>query len=289
MQNKIIFCDNIAKDFLIKTKIFYKELLLNHNLESLKLAIIQIGNNYASSIYIKNKIRSCNEFGIDTEVIKLPENIEESKIIQIIKKLNENLNIHGILLQLPIPKNLQIKDILNLIDPNKDVDGFNKLNLGATFVGDNQLAPCTSKGILYIIKYLNLNVKGANIVILGRSNIVGKPTAIQLINLGATVSICNSKTKNIENYTTNADILIVAIGKARFIKSNMIKKDCVIIDVGINRDENNKICGDVDLEDVIEKVKYITPVPNGVGKMTVAMLIANVLECYLKKQIEFNL
>jgi methylenetetrahydrofolate dehydrogenase (NADP+)/methenyltetrahydrofolate cyclohydrolase len=283
MQNKIIDCRNIAKEFLIKTKKVYKELLLNSDLEYLKLAIIQIGKDYASSIYIKNKIKYCNEFGIAVEVINLQDNIEETIIIEIIKKLNENLNIHGILLQLPIPKKLNVERVLNLIDANKDVDGFNKLNLGATFLGDNKLSPCTAKGILYIIKYLNLEILGSNIVVLGKSNIVGKPIALQLINLGATVTICNSKTKNIKQYTTNADILIVAIGKMKFIKSNMIKKDCIIIDVGINRDKDNKICGDVDLEDVIEKVKYITPVPYGIGKMTIAMLIANVLECYLKQ------
>jgi methylenetetrahydrofolate dehydrogenase (NADP+)/methenyltetrahydrofolate cyclohydrolase len=283
MNHKIIDCNIIANQFLEQLQITYKQLKEKYKIEVLNLAIIQIGDDYASSIYIKNKIKYCYDFGINVKHIKLENNTQEEYMINLIQDLNQNIYIHGILLQLPIAKEINLNKILNFIDAKKDVDGFNIINLGNIFLGNNTLAPCTTKGILYILEHLKIKIEGLNVVILGRSNIVGKPLAIQLINLGATVSICNSKTNNLKYYTKNADILIVAIGQNKFINSNFIKQDAIIIDVGINRSEDNKICGDVDMLDVIGKVKYITPVPNGVGKMTVSMLIANLIECYLKQ------
>lgn len=241
-----------------------------------KLAVIMVGKDLASKIYVRNKSKACNEVGIDYEEFILNENIEMNELLSLIQELNLRKDIHAILLQSPIPKHLDIYKAFETIDFRKDVDGFNPINIGRLALNRQTFIPCTPYGIIKMLEEYKINVKGANIVILGRSNIVGKPLAECLINKDATVTICHSKTKNIEKITQNADILISAIGSPKFIKANMVKQGAVVIDVGINRLETG-IVGDVDFEEVEKKASYITPVPGGVGPMTIAMLLHNVV------------
>ncbi|MHA1695640.1 MAG: bifunctional methylenetetrahydrofolate dehydrogenase/methenyltetrahydrofolate cyclohydrolase FolD [Candidatus Helarchaeota archaeon] len=245
------------------------------------LATIIVGENPASQIYVRIKHNACNEVGINSIIIGLPENISENELIKNIELLNMDSSIHGILLQLPLPNHLDSNKFFDKIDPAKDVDGFNPKNSGNLLIGNETFVPCTCKGILTILKEYNIELKGKNVVIINHSNIVGKPLALLLLNRDATVSICHEFTQNITYYTKNADILIIGIGNARFIKKEMIKENAVIIDVGINRIEN-KIIGDVDFEDVKNKVYAITPVPGGVGPMTVASLLENTIYAFKK-------
>lgn len=243
-----------------------------------KLEIISVGNNEASKIYIKNKRKVFEQVGIECEENLLNSNIKQEKLINIIKKFNEDKSVNGILLQSPIPDNLNINEAFITILPEKDVDGFNPLNLGKLVLNQDSFVPCTTYGIMHIFEEYNINLECKNVVILGRSNIVGKPLAACCINKNATVTICHSKTQNIEEKIKDADILISATGKAHFITKDMIKKNAVVIDVGISRLSSGKIVGDVDFEQVKEKASYITPVPGGVGPMTVAMLAYNVIK-----------
>ena len=243
-----------------------------------KLEIISVGNNEASKIYIKNKRKVFEQVGIECEENLLSSNIKQEKLINIIKKFNEDKSVNGILLQSPIPDNLNINEAFITISPEKDVDGFNPLNLGKLVLNQDSFVPCTTYGIMHIFEEYNINLECKNVVILGRSNIVGKPLAACCINKNATVTICHTKTQNIEEKIKDADILISATGKAHFITKDMIKKNAVVIDVGISRLSSGKIVGDVDFEQVKEKASYITPVPGGVGPMTVAMLAYNVIK-----------
>ena len=243
-----------------------------------KLAVIMVGEDKASKVYVKNKSKACNEIGIEYEEFLLPENIEMVELIRIIKELNNREDVHGILLQSPIPKHLDIKEAFNNIDFRKDVDGFNPINVGKLTVGEDSFISCTPYGIIKLLEEYQISIEGKNVVIIGRSNIVGKPLIQCLLNKNATVTVCHSKTKNIEEITKNAEILIVAIGKAKFVKADMVKENAVVIDVGINRNELGKLEGDVDFEEVEKKASYITPVPGGVGPMTIAMLMSNVVE-----------
>ena len=243
-----------------------------------KLEIISVGNNEASKIYIKNKRKVFEQVGIECEENLLSSNIKQEKLINIIKKFNEDKSVNGILLQSPIPDNLNINEAFITISPEKDVDGFNPLNLGKLVLNQDSFVPCTTYGIMHIFEEYNINLECKNVVILGRSNIVGKPFAACCINKNATVTICHTKTQNIEEKIKDADILISATGKAHFITKDMIKKNAVVIDVGISRLSSGKIVGDVDFEQVKEKASYITPVPGGVGPMTVAMLAYNVIK-----------
>lgn len=243
-----------------------------------KLEIISVGNNEASKIYIKNKRKVFEQVGIECEENLLNSNIKQEKLINIIKKFNEDKSVNGILLQSPIPDNLNINEAFITILPEKDVDGFNPLNLGKLVLNQDSFVPCTTYGIMHIFEEYNINLECKNVVILGRSNIVGKPLAACCINKNATVTICHSKTQKIEEKIKDADILISATGKAHFITKDMIKKNAVVIDVGISRLSSGKIVGDVDFEQVKEKASYITPVPGGVGPMTVAMLAYNVIK-----------
>lgn len=247
-----------------------------------KLAVIMVGEDKASKVYVKNKSKACNEIGIEYEEFLLPENIEMVELIRIIKELNNREDVHGILLQSPIPKHLDIKEAFNNIDFRKDVDGFNPINVGKLTVGEDSFISCTPYGIIKLLEEYQISIEGKNVVIIGRSNIVGKPLIQCLLNKNATVTVCHSKTKNIEEITKNADILIVAIGKAKFVKADMVKENAVVIDVGINRNELGKLEGDVDFEEVEKKASYITPVPGGVGPMTIAMLMSNVVEAAKK-------
>lgn len=245
------------------------------------LAVIQVGDNLASKIYVNSKIKQCAEVGIESKSFIMPTNTSEKDLLKKIEELNNDETVDGILVQLPLPNHIDTPKIIEAIDINKDVDGFKPENLGKVVLGDETaLISCTPAGILRLFEEYNIALEGKDIVVIGRSNIVGKPMTALLINEGATVTVCNSKTKNLAEKTKNADVIIVAIGKAKFLKGDMIKDDAIIIDVGINRDENNKICGDVDFESVKEKVSYITLVPGGVGPMTIAMLLNNTLKAF---------
>ena len=241
-----------------------------------KLAVIMVGQDSASKVYVRNKSKACNEVGIEYEEFILSENVQMDELLELIKTLNDRDDIHGILLQSPIPKNLDIYKAFETIDFRKDVDGFNPINIGRLTLNRQTFISCTPYGIMKMLEEYNIELKGANVVILGRSNIVGKPLAQCLLNKDATVTICHSKTKNIEEITKNADVLISAIGQPKYVKENMIKHGATVIDVGINRTDSGLV-GDVDFEEVEKKASYITPVPGGVGPMTIAMLLNNVV------------
>ena len=243
-----------------------------------KLAVIMVGDNPASKVYVRNKSKACQEVGVEYEEYLLDSNITQKELIDLIKKLNNDKNINGILLQSPIPKHLDINEAFRTIDYHKDVDGFHPMNVGKLTLGQDTFVSCTPYGVMRMFEEYNIDLCGKNVVILGRSNIVGKPLTQCCLNKNATITVCHSKTQNTKKITKEADIVISAIGKAKFITEDMIKEGAIVIDVGINRDENGKIVGDVDFENVKQKASYITPVPGGVGPMTVAMLINNVIK-----------
>ena len=252
------------------------------------LAVIIIGCNPASKVYVKNKEKKALEIGFNSIVIELDENITKDELEKTIKELNENKNVNGILLQLPLPKHLNEKDFLDLIDPKKDVDGFSSYNSGKLLKNDSPYAiPCTPKGIIRLLDEYNIDIEGRVSTVIGRSNIVGKPVSILLLNRNSTVIMTHTKTKNLEHFTKSADILICAAGKKEMIKKEMIKENAVIIDVGITRDIDGRLKGDVDFDDTKDKASYITPVPGGIGPMTIAMLMENTYELYkIKKGIK---
>ena len=249
------------------------------------LAVIILGNNAASKIYVKSKIRACEKTGILSREIILDENISEEELINEIEKLNNDKNINGILVQLPLPPHINEKKICEAISVKKDVDGFKAENLGKIMLGDDDgFISCTPQGIIYLIDQLNMDLHGKNVVVVGRSNIVGKPVASLLINKGATTTVCNSRTKDLAGILKKADIIVIAIGKAKFLTKDMVKEGAVVIDVGINR-VDGKICGDVDFENVKDIVSHITPVPGGVGPMTIAMLLKNTVKAFCKEEL----
>lgn len=243
-----------------------------------KLAVIMVGNNSASQIYVRNKSRACDEVGIEFEEYLLPATTEQSELLNLIDKLNKQEDINGILLQSPIPDGLDINEAFRKISPEKDVDGFHPVNVGKLVLGQDTFVSCTPYGIMRMFEAYNIDLEGKNAVVIGRSNIVGKPMSHCLLNKNATVTICHSRTKNLAEITKRADILVAAIGKAEFVKADMVKEGVVVIDVGINRTEEGKLKGDVDFENVSKKASYITPVPGGVGPMTIAMLMNNVVK-----------
>ena len=243
-----------------------------------KLAVIMVGNDPASKVYVRNKNKACEEIGIEYEEFLLDEKTTMEELLNVIDNLNKNQNIDGILLQSPIPKHLDINKAFRAILPEKDVDGFHPINAGKLSIGEKCFVPCTPHGVVKIIEEYNIETEGKNVVIVGRSNIVGKPLIQCMLQKNATVTVCHSKTRNLEEFTRKADILIVAIGKQKFITENMVKEGVVVIDIGINRNEEGKLVGDVDFDNVSKKASYITPVPGGVGPMTVAMLMENVVE-----------
>ena len=248
-----------------------------------KLAVIMVGEDKASKVYVKNKSKACNEIGIEFEEFILDENIEQKDLMELIKKLNNDKTVNGILLQSPIPKQLDINEAFKAIAPEKDVDGFNPVNVGKLSLNQDTFVSCTPYGIMKMFEAYNINLEGKDVVIVGRSNIVGKPLIQCCLNKNATVTVCHSKTKDLKEHTKNADIVIAAIGKSKFVTEDMIKKDAVVIDVGINRGEDGKLTGDVDFENVSKKASFITPVPGGVGPMTIAMLMNNVIKAASKK------
>ena len=242
------------------------------------LAVIQVGNDPASSVYVGNKKKACAYIGIESLAYELPEETTEDELLEIIDKLNKDTNVHGILCQLPLPKQINEDHIIKAISPKKDVDGFHPQNVGALVIGEQGFVSCTSAGIIQLLKRSNIEMDGKHCVVVGRSNIVGKPMSLLMLRENATVTICHSHTKNLEEICKEADILIVAIGKPQFIGKEYVKKGAVVIDVGIHRDENNKLCGDVKFDEVEPVASYITPVPGGVGPMTIAMLMHNCVE-----------
>ena len=244
------------------------------------LAVVIVGNNPASQVYVKNKIRACENVGFYSENIELDENISEKELLQEINKLNKNDRINGILVQLPLPAHINELKIIDSISPEKDVDGFHVSNIGKMVIGDETgFLSCTPYGIMQLLEEYKIEIAGKDAVIIGRSNIVGKPMALMLIQKGATVQVCNSKTKDLRKKLSKADIIIVAAGVPKLLKKEDVKEGAVVIDVGINR-VDGKICGDVDYEEVAEKTSYITPVPGGVGPMTIASLIKNTFKSY---------
>lgn len=256
-----IECDNLKKEGILS-----------------KLAVIMVGDDKASQIYVKNKSKACQEIGIKFEEYFLGNDIKQEELIELIQKLNLDKSINGILLQSPIQKSLDINEAFRTILPEKDVDGFNPINVGKLCLNQETFVSCTPYGIMKMFEEYDIDLTGKNVTILGRSNIVGKPLIQCCLNKNATVTVCHSKTKDLKEHTKNADIVISAIGKAKFVTADMIKDGAVIIDVGINRDESGKIVGDVDFEKVSSKASYITPVPGGVGPMTIAMLMNNVIK-----------
>ena len=250
-----------------------------------KLAVILIGNDKPSQIYVKNKSKACEEIGIIFKEYLLDEKIEQKELINLIDKLNKDTTVHGILLQSPIPNHLDINEAFRKISPEKDVDGFNPINVGKLVLNQDTFVSCTPFGIMKMFEAYNIDLTGKNVTIIGRSNIVGKPLIQCCLNKNATVTVCHSKTKDLREHTKKADILIVAIGKSKFITEDMVKNGVVVIDVGINRDENGKLTGDVDFENIEKKASFITPVPGGVGPMTIAMLMNNVLKATENIQI----
>ena len=248
------------------------------------LAVIQIGEDPASCVYVKNKNKMADNLGYIFNHIKLSEDVNEEEVLSIISNLNNDDNIDGILVQMPVPKHLNPKVIQEAIDPFKDVDGLNSVNMGKLAHDTNCLIPCTPMGIVDLLKYYNIPISGKNVTIIGRSDLVGKPLASLMTNNNATVTLCHSKTSNLKDFTLLADILVVAVGVPNLITKDYVKEGSVVIDVGINRLDNGKICGDVDFDSVKDKVSYITPVPGGVGQMTVAELGLNTYKAYILRK-----
>ena len=241
------------------------------------LAVIIVGEDPASQVYVRNKEKACEEVGFYSEKFALPDNTPQQEVNSLVMELNERKDINGILCQLPLPSHLDDKEVINLINPIKDVDAFHPVNVGAIMIGDYNFLPCTPAGVMELIHSTGVEVAGKKAVVIGRSNIVGKPMAMLLLHENATVEITHSKTQNLAEITSGADILVAAIGKAKFVGADMVKDGAVVIDVGMNRDENGKLCGDVDFDAVKDKCSYITPVPGGVGPMTISMLMQNTL------------
>lgn len=241
------------------------------------LAVIIVGEDPASQVYVNNKEKACAEVGFYSEKFALPESTTQQELNALVEELNARKDINGILCQLPLPAHLNDKEVINLISPEKDVDAFHPVNVGAIMIGDYNFLPCTPAGVMELIHSTGVDISGKKAVVIGRSNIVGKPMAMLLLHENATVEITHSKTKNLSEITSQADILVAAIGKAKFVTADMIKEGAVVIDVGMNRDENGRLCGDVDFASAADKCSFITPVPGGVGPMTISMLMKNTL------------
>lgn len=247
------------------------------------LAVIIVGEDPASKVYVSNKEKACEQIGMKSVKYALPENTTNEELLALIDKLNHDETINGILCQLPLPRHLDEKAVIDAIDPVKDVDAFHPVNVGKIMTGDYDFLPCTPAGIMEMLAYENIDIEGKTCVVIGRSNIVGKPMSMLLLHKNGTVTICHSRTKNLKEVCASADILVAAVGKANFVTADMVKEGAVVIDVGINRLDNGKLCGDVNFAEVEPKASYITPVPGGVGPMTIATLMKNTLTA-AKKQ-----
>ncbi len=241
------------------------------------LAVVLVGNDPASQIYVRNKQKACEEVGFRAFEYRLNENSTQEQLLDLIRVLNKDDKVHGILVQLPLPKHIDEQTVILTIAPEKDVDAFHPMNVGRIMIGNYEFLPCTPAGVMELIDSTGVNLNGANCVVVGRSNIVGKPMAMLLLHRNATVTICHSRTRNLAEVCAGADILVSAVGKPHFIRADMVKDGAVVIDVGMNHDENGKLCGDVEFAEVEPKASYITPVPGGVGPMTITMLLKNTL------------
>ena len=246
-------------------------------------AVVKVGNDPASAVYVRNKEKACEYVGINSKTLALPEETTEEELLNVVKELNEDKNVNGILVQLPLPKHIDESKVLLTIDSTKDVAGFHPVNVGKMVIGEDTFLPCTPAGIIEMIKRTDIDIEGKECVVIGRSNIVGKPMAMLMLKENATVTIAHSRTKDLKEVTKRADIIVAAIGKAKFVTADYVKEGAVVIDVGMDRDENGKLCGDVDFESVSKVASAITPVPGGVGPMTVTMLLVNCL-----RSVELN-
>ena len=247
------------------------------------LAVVKVGNDPASAVYVRNKEKACEYVGINSRTLALPKEITQEKLLNIVRELNEDDTVNGILVQLPLPKHIDESEVLLAINSTKDVDGFHPVNVGKMVIGEDTFLPCTPAGIIEMLKRSDIDIEGKECVVIGRSNIVGKPMSLLMLKENATVTIAHSRTKDLKEVTKRADILVAAIGKPKFVTADYVKEGAVVIDVGMDRDENGKLCGDVDFESVEPKVSAITPVPGGVGPMTVTMLLVNCL-----RSVELN-
>ena len=261
----------------IKDTVKEKTLSLKEEGKEITLAVIIVGNDPASRVYVNNKKKACEYVGFRSLEFALDENTSEEELLALIDKLNADDTVNGILCQLPVPKHIDEDKVIDRISPDKDVDGFSKINVGKLWVGDYDLAACTPMGVMELLKYYDIEISGKNCVIIGRSNIVGKPMAALLLEQNGTVTVCHSRTKNLSEVTSKADILVAAVGRAGFVTADMVKEGAVVIDVGINRNAEGKLCGDVAFDEVKDKTSYITPVPGGCGPMTIALLMKNTL------------
>lgn len=251
---------------------------LKNNGITVGLAVVIVGDDSASRVYVNNKKKACAEVGFISEEYALPASTTQEELLNLVNMLNNKKEINGILVQLPLPKHLDEKAVIEAIDPKKDVDAFHAVNVGKIMIGDYDFLPCTPAGVMEMLSSYNIDINGKNCVVIGRSNIVGKPMAMLLLHKNGTVTICHSRTKNLKEVCAGADILVAAVGIPKFVTADMVKDGAVVIDVGMDRDENGKLCGDVDFEDVKDKAYAITPVPGGVGPMTIAMLMKNTLK-----------
>ena len=265
----------------IKDELKEKVATLKSEGKEICLAVIQVGNDPASTVYVGNKKKACEYIGIKSLAYEVPEETTEEELLGIIDKLNKDDSVHGILVQLPVPKHINEEKIINAISPSKDVDGFHPASVGALSIGQKGFVSCTPAGVIQLLKRSNIEISGKECVVIGRSNIVGKPMSMLLLRENGTVTICHSRTKDLKEVCKRADILVVAIGKPRMIDASYVKEGATVIDVGIHRDENNKLCGDVDYASVEPVAGAITPVPGGVGPMTIAMLMNNCVEAGL--------
>lgn len=271
-----------GKELAKEIRLELKEKVEKENLSPM-LAVILCGDNEASKVYVRNKSKACDEVGIKFKEYLLSNETKQEELLSLIDKLNNDQEVDGILLQSPIPKGLNIEEAFARISPEKDVDGFNPYNVGKLVIGEDSFIPCTPYGIMKMFEKYNIDLQGKKVVVIGRSNIVGKPMAQCLLSKNATVTICHSKTKDLTKELKEADVIVAAVGVRALVKANMVKDGVVVIDVGMNRNDDGKLCGDVDFDEVSKKASYITPVPGGVGPMTIAMLMNNVVKAHVQR------
>ncbi len=264
----------------VKDRIRDRVAKLKEQGKEITLAVIIVGDDPASRVYVNNKKKACEYVGFRSLEYALPASTTQDELIALIRELNDREDVNGILCQLPVPKHIDDKAVIAAINVKKDVDAFSSVNVGQIMIGDYDFLPCTPAGVMEMLHYYDISVEGKNCVVIGRSNIVGKPMAMLLLHENGTVTMTHSRTKDLASFTKNADILVAAVGRAKFVTDDMVKDGAVVIDVGMNRDENGKLCGDVDYNSVKEKCSYITPVPGGVGPMTIAMLMQNTLKAF---------
>lgn len=279
-KSAIVISGKLLSDEILSTISITVEQLKQDNQRIPCLAVVLVGDDPASQVYVRNKKNACHKVGVTSLEYILPANTTQDSLLELIDKLNHDHEVDGILVQLPLPNHLDSKIIIDNIAPNKDVDGFHRYNMGSLALKDPNICPCTPHGVMYMLDSVKTEYHGKHAVVIGASNIVGRPMALELINRGATVTICNSKTRNVPELVGAADIVVAAVGRPNFVKGDWLKDGAIVIDVGINRLESGKLCGDIEYDSAVNNAGYITPVPGGVGPMTIAMLLQNTLHCY---------